>query len=286
MKFGYWNQLLFALIGIFLIVFNLVYVVEYYPVLFPVINVIGGLIASVPAVLMLYTRYKTNREIEQQFIVFINDLKDSINSGMTLPLALNHCSRNNYMALDPYVNRLASQVDWGIPFMKALENFSKGINSVPVKRAVTTILETYKVGGKISDTLEAVSRSLVTVEKIKKERSASVHSQVVTSYMIFFVFIFILIILQSFLIPSLTERTVSEVTIAITGSPETLPTKEAYYEIFTIFILIQGFFAGLATGKMAEGSIISGLKHSLVLIVTGYLAFSMFTQINFGSFAV
>jgi flagellar protein FlaJ len=214
--------------------------------------------------------------------VFIQDLSDSINAGMTLPLALTHCSKNEYMALTPYVNDMAAQVDWGIPFMRSLKTFAKRIESVTVKRSITTIIETYKVGGRISDTLNAINRSLITVEKIKKERSSSVQSQVVTSYMIFFVFIFILVILQNFLIPSLTQRSVSSVALSVTGAPENLPTSQDYSQIFTIFIVMQGFFAGLATGKMAEGSIVSGLKHSVILIVAGYLVFSMASQFQFG----
>lgn len=278
MRIRYWKQIAFAFLGAAIIFFNLVFVAGSIPFLFPILNVVGGLIATAPPVLIFYTRYKISREIEQQFIVFIRDLTGSINSGMTLPLALNHCSRNEYMALSPYVNDLAAQVDWGIPFKKALETFAKRINSIPVKRAVTTVIETYKVGGKISDTLEAVNKSLVTVEKIKKERSSAVQSQVVTSYLIFFVFIFILVIMQSFLIPSLTQRSISNVALMVTQAPETMPTKEMYSEIFTIFIVMQGFFAGLATGKMAEGSLASGLKHSVILIITGYLIFSIAAQ--------
>ncbi|MCX6815178.1 MAG: type II secretion system F family protein [Candidatus Aenigmarchaeota archaeon] len=281
-RFRYWHQLVFVFLGAATIALNFLFVADSLPFLFPVINVTGSLIATVPIVLILYTRYKTNMEIEQQFIVFIRDLSDSIDAGMTLPLALNQCSKNEYMALTPYVNDMAAQVDWGIPFKRALETFAKKIDSVTVKRSITTIIETYKVGGKVADTLNAINRSLITVEKIKKERSSSVHSQVVTSYMIFFVFIFILIILQSFLIPSLTQRSVSSVSLSVTGAPETLPTSQDYSDIFTIFIVMQGFFAGLATGKMAEGSIVSGLKHSVILIVTGYLVFSMASQFQFG----
>ena len=251
------------------------------PLLFPILNVVGGLVAAVPIVLIIYSRYRTTREIEQQFIVFVRDLTSSINSGMTLPLALNHCSKNNYMALSPYVNDLAAQVDWGIPFKKALETFSKSIGSMLVRRSITTIIETYKVGGKISDTLEAISRSLVTVENLKRERSSEIRSQTVTSYMIFFVFIFILIILQSFLIPTLLQRSSSPIALDVTQAPQTLPAQEDYAQMFSVFIVMQGFFAGLATGKMAEGSIAHGLKHSMVLIVVGYLLFSIASQFQF-----
>jgi flagellar protein FlaJ len=219
-------------------------------------------------------------EIDQQFVVFMRDLTASINSGMTLPLALSHCSKNNYMALGPHVRDLSAQVDWGIPFNRALETFSKRISSVSVKRSVATIIETYKVGGKIADTLDAINRSLVTIESIRKERSSSVRSEVVTSYMIYLVFIFILVILQSFLIPTLTQRSTSAVALDVTQAPQTLPSTESYAETFSIFIIMQGFFAGLATGKMAEGSIAHGLKHSLILIVSGYLIFSLAAQVQ------
>ena len=282
MKFSYWREVAFAVLGAAIIAANLLFVAESYPILFPVINVIGGLIATAPPILIFYSGYKTRREVEQQFIVFIRDLADSINSGMTLPLALTHCSKNDYMALNPYVKSMAAQVDWGIPFKRALETFAKKIGSISVSRAVFTLIETYKVGGKISDTLEAINRSLVTVEKLKRERSSSVHSQVVTSYMIFFVFIFILVILQSFLIPSLTQRSTSSAALSITQGPQQLPTAQDYSQIFTIFIVMQGFFAGLATGKMAEGSLASGLKHSVILIVVGYLIFSMASQLQIG----
>ncbi len=276
------KQLVFVAIGAAIIAFNFLFVGDAVPAIFPILNVIGALTAAVPPVLMFYAKYKTSREIEQQFIVFIRDLSSSINAGMTLPLALNHCSKNDYMTLSPYVNDMAAQVDWGIPFNKALGTFSKRVDSVSVRRSVTTIVETYKAGGKISGTLEAINRSLVAIEKIRRERSSSVHSEVVTSYMIFYVFIFILVILQSFLIPSLIQRPFSGAALSVMEAPESLPSSQQYAELFSIFIVMQGFFAGLATGKMAEGSLASGLKHSIVLIVTGYLAFSMLAQFQFG----
>jgi flagellar protein FlaJ len=117
-----------------------------------------------------------------------------------------------------------------------------------------------------------VGESLIEINKIKAERSVSVQSQILTSYLIFFVFIFILVILQSFLIPALTPQTdVAGITSMSGGAmPEMFPP-----EIFVNFIVVQGFFAGLATGKMAEGSVVAGIKHSLVLIVIGYSIFSI-----------
>ena len=40
--------------------------------------------------------------------------------------------------------------------------------------------------------------------------------------------------------------------------------------------LIQGLFAGVIIGKMAEGDLTSGLKHSLILMTVAMLAMSLF----------
>ena len=271
--FRHFSELLFIIIGLLVIAVNLAFLSEI-PLLFPMLNLAGGLIAVVPSLLMFYSRYRRKREMEEQFLIFIADLTDAINSGMTLPLALEHTSRRNYGALKPHVDSMASQVDWGIPFPKALSIFGKRTGSVPIRRAIETIIQTYKVGGKLADTLNSIGQSLIILDRIKKERVSSVHSQIITSYIIYFVFILILVILQIFLLPSLLPQA--------GGLPGTSPAplQEIFAGSFINFIIVQGFFAGLVTGKLAEGSTIAGLKHSVLLIAIGYTIFSFAGQIE------
>lgn len=264
-----------VVIGIVILMLNFYFIQPIMPAIAPIINVAGGLIAVVPPTLFFYSRYKEGKQIEQQFIFFIEDLTQGINSGMTLPMSLKYCSSRNYFALSPYVNELAAQVDWGIPFRKALGTFAKKTKSKPIRRAVTTIIQTYNMGGKVSDTLSAVGKSLVEIGKIREERTASVHSQIVTSYLLYFVFIFILIILQTFLIPALS---MPEIPGLVISSPASSRSGQTYTSGFINFIIVQGFFAGLATGKMAEGSTVAGFKHSILLITTGYTLFSFTSQ--------
>jgi len=275
--FKYFWELVFILVGLLILLFNNIYLASEFPFIVPILNVVGGLIAVIPPTLVFYARYKKRKEIEEQFIVFIRDLNDAINTGMTLPLALRYISKKDYLALSPYINDLAAQVDWGIPFEKSLKIFAKKNPSITIKRAINTIIETYKVGGKISDTLLAIGKSLITIDRIKKERSTSVKTQVVTSYMIYFIFIFILVVLQVFLIPSLNIKP-----SGVTGIAEvTVPSSELYSTSFVNFIIIQGLFAGLVTGKMSEGSIIAGFKHCILLIAIGYSIFSISLQFQF-----
>lgn len=275
----YFYEIISIITGVVILLVNIFVIQNIFPFIFPLFNVIGGVIAVVPPSWIFYKRYKTNKQIEQQFIVFIRDLTESINTGMTLPLALKYCSKRNYLALSPFIKQLAAQVDWGVPFKRALEIFAKKTKSISIGRAVTTIIETYKVGGRVSDTLNAVGRSLIEIGKIREERTASVHAQIVTSYLIYFVFIFILVILQTFLIPALAPPKIPGVAIGgILGGTGGSVQTEIYTEGFVNFIIVQGFFAGLVTGKMAEGSIVAGFKHSILLIATGYTLFSFASQ--------
>ncbi len=277
----YFLEMISIVVGIVILLFNNIFVVGFIPFLVPILNVVGGIVLVVPATLIFYTRYNTKREMEQRFTGFVLDLADSINSGMTLPLALEHCSGKDYASLTPLVNNLNSQVNWGIPFQKALQNFSKSTRSKPIVRSITTIIETYKIGGEISDTLEAVSKSMLTIEKLNKERKSSTYSQAVMLYLIFFVFIGILIIMQVSLIPVLSPDNVGG--LSLISQTTVIPT-EIYTETFIWFILIQGFFAGLAIGKMSEGAVMAGLKHSLILILVGYALFSFAIQFQISFF--
>ncbi len=275
-------EIFFVFIGIVILLINFFVVSAFLPFVVPLLNVLGAMIAIVPPFLLFYGKYRVSKEVEEQFIIFITDLTEAIDSGMTLPIALKHVSRRDYRSMSGYIRELESKVEWGIPFEKALNIFSDKVRSTPIKRSVSTIIETYKVGGKISETLKAIGQSLVEINKIRQERSASVQSQLVTSYMIFFVFIFILLILKSFLIPTLGSMQMSP-SLMEEAVTQTAPV-EIYNQTFVNFILVQGLFAGLATGKMAEGSLIAGFKHSIVLIVIGYTIFSVLGQFQLTMF--
>jgi flagellar protein FlaJ len=277
------NEVFFVAIGILILMLNFFVIINIFPFISPLFNVLGAMVAIVPPFLIFYGRYRVSKEIEEQFIIFITDLTGAIDSGMTLPIALKHVSKKDYRSLTPYVKEIEGKVEWGIPFEKALNIFSHKVKSTPIRRSVSTIIETYKVGGKISDTLKAIGQSLIEINKIRQERSTSVQSQLVTSYMIFFVFIFILLILKSFLIPSLGSMQMSPSLMEEQEETQTMPT-EIYNQTFVNFILVQGFFAGLATGKMAEGSVVAGIKHSIVLIVIGYTVFSVLGQFQLSMF--
>jgi flagellar protein FlaJ len=225
-----------------------------------------GIVIAGPA-LIEYRKYKENKEIEERFPDFLRDVTESIRTGMTVTQAFKSTKENQYGALTPYVRKIIVKIDWAVPFDKILIDFSK--DSTPlIQKTISTILETYEGGGDISNVLTAASETIKEVNKIRKERFSAIYNQMLTGYAVFFMFVGVLIVLKSYLVPSLFS-----IGTTVAGIED---INNFYDMTFQWLIVIEGFFSGLVVGKMANGSLVAGLKHSLILTAVGYGAFYMF----------
>jgi flagellar protein FlaJ len=231
------------------------------------INLFSVAIVVVGPLTIEYNKYKEKKEVEERFPDFLRDITQNIKTGMTLTQAIKATKKTYYAALTPHVKTIIVKIDWGIPFDKILKDFSK--NSTPlIKKTVSTILETYRGGGDITQILESAGRTIREINRVRKERSSGIYSQMVTGYVIFFIFIAILIIFKNYLL----EELIGFVSGGLVGIDyETL--QQIYSNAFQWLILIEGLFSGIIVGKMAEGSMVAGLKHAFILLLIGYGAY-------------
>jgi len=239
---------------------------------------------------------RERKEYESSFLDFVRNFSSALRSGMPVAKAVAHAAENDYGALNKHVKKLAHQVEWSIPLHKALKNFSKATNNDVIKRAVSTVIEAEKAGGNIEDVLESITESLIEIKKIKETRRASVHNQTMQSYIIFFVFLGVMIIIQNLLIPYIANMQAPGAagfnigTADIQGmstyvsinwdsfSTFTSSLKDWFVSLHGVFLmlaLIQGFFAGLIIGKLSDGDVSSGFKHSLILMTIAFLIITL-----------
>ncbi|MBI4018654.1 MAG: type II secretion system F family protein [Candidatus Aenigmarchaeota archaeon] len=226
--------------------------------MFALVSLFGILVILVPPLSIKYYRFSITKKLEESFPKFLSDVTSNIKSGMTLPQALRALQYDSYGKLGPYVKEINAKISWGVPFNKVLLNFAKKTESPNLTRTARSIIEAHRSGGTMDTVLQAVSESLYELERIKKERSSSVYSQMLNGYMIFFIFLSVMIGMSRFLLPTFNFGDGNS------GFADTLPA------IFRNIVLIQGVFAGLTIGKMSEGRIIAGVKHAIVLAVVGF----------------
>jgi len=53
-----------------------------------------------------------------------------------------------------------------------------------------------------------------------------------------------------------------------------------YISLFFFMSVIQAFFSGLVAGQISEGSLISGIKHSLILVMITLGSFYILTYLG------
>jgi flagellar protein FlaJ len=241
----------------------------------------GFLIMVLPFVIESVLETKIEREKDEMFLEFARALVESVESGTPISKSIINLKSKSFGSLSPHVEKLANQIELGIPIKDAFETFAYDTKSKTIIRAITLIREAEKTGGNISVILESVANSVSEIEKLKAERRSAIASIVVEGYIIFFIFIIIMIVMEIKILPmtggimsvssgatdflsGAGESVIGGGAGAGTGSTGT--TAADFSFAFLSLLIAQGFFAGIVIGKLAEGRIKSGIKHSFIMV--------------------
>ena len=219
---------------------------------------------------------RRQKEVEIQFLEFVRSLAEGVKSGAPIPQSILNLKDKDFGALTPYIQKLIHQIEWGVPIKDALAIFSKDSNNRVINRSVAIIIQAEESGGKMDDILESVVESVLSIERLKDERRSGAYSQMVQGYIVFFIFISVMLLLEVKLLPmvqNMVEGMSSGVSGGFfdTGEVAKTAVQINFKKIFLSLIVVQGFFAGLMIGKFSEGSLKYGLKHSAALIMIALL---------------
>jgi flagellar protein FlaJ len=226
--------------------------------------VISLLVGALPFMISFLLGESKQKEKEQKFLAFTRDLVETVRSGTPVSKAIINLKNRNYGTLTPHIKKLANQLSLGITLTNALGVFAKDTKSRVISRAVGLISEAERAGGKIETILESVADSVNQIENLRKERKAAVSNLVTQGYLIFFVFIVIMLVLEFKILPLVSDLE-STGTEGLSISVNRLTSDQFAMPLF-VMLLVQSFFAGLVIGKISEGTIKSGFKHSFILL--------------------
>jgi len=224
--------------------------------------VLSLLTGSLPFMISFLLGQSKQREKEEKFLEFVRDLTETVRSGTPISKAIMNLRNRNYGSLTRHIQKLANQLSLGITLTAALENFAKDTKSRVISRAVSLISEAEKAGGNIETILDSVASSVNQIEQLRKERKAAVSNLVTQGYMIFFVFIIIMLVLEFKIFPLVSDLGVADGNSMSASNVD----PDSFSMPLFVMLLVQSFFAGLVIGKISEGSIKNGFKHSFILL--------------------
>jgi len=236
-------------------------------------------IVGLPFFVSLLLESGTEREKEEMFLEFSRNLVESVKAGTPISKSILNIKTKYYGSLTPYIQKLANQISLGISIKVAFETFARDVGIPTINRAVSIISESEKAGGDIGNILASVVKSVSQIEKLRKERRATMYTLVVQGYIVFFIFIIIMLVMQFKILPIATGlgEGMGDISPADLGGLGKLAgggvkaSAEQLARPFIWLLVVQGFFAGLVIGKLSEGKIRAGLKHSFILIILAVL---------------
>lgn len=231
----------------------------------------GVLSGALPFVIDTIRQTKIEHQKEQMFLEFSRDLVESVKTGTPISKSIINMHSGSYGVLSPHVAKLGNQISMGVPLTKALQIFSRDVGNKTISRALTLIGQAERAGGDIGEILESVAGAVSMSDKLKKERKAAISTLVVQGYIIFFVFMAIVLIMQFQIIPMVSGIADVGVLGSMGGGGGEAIEPEAIANAFLYLLLIQGFFTGLTVGKLSEGTIKPGIKHSFALMFAAFI---------------
>jgi hypothetical protein len=252
---------------------------------FLLLNLGGLILMTVPVLYVKYSEFQRIQAYEEEFPEFLRDVLEGARAGMSLPQSVRNTSTSTYNEFDEEVDRITAQLDWGIPFDKTMQNMAERSESGLIKRSVDTIIQAYQSGGNIDDVLGSVVDNIKSVQKLKQKRQNQLYGEMITGYVVYFIFIGILVGLTRFLLPTLVQAQsslggggLSTIGVGgfLSGGGSLEQNIQLYKRWFKNLAYIQAVFSGLIIGKLSEGKVRAGLKHVTVLFGVGYVVVTFF----------
>ncbi len=223
------------------------------------------LIGSLPYTTYRYFEFRKIKRYEEIFPDFLADVSSSVNSGMSIPQAVSICAKRDYGVLTDEIKRVNRLISWGVPFEEVLKRFAFSVKSPFIEKFVYLIIEANRSGGDVREILDSAARNSKQLKEIERELRGNISPYLVIMYMIFALFLAMTVLLYyAFLLPMSQIEAGGMITgLSLVG----------YKTLFFRLLVLEGAFNGLIMGKIMNGKVISGLKHSIIMVVVSYIVF-------------
>ncbi|MEM2081184.1 MAG: type II secretion system F family protein [Candidatus Bathyarchaeia archaeon] len=227
----------------------------------------GFLIVVSPVALLNYIDYRWRKAVDERLPDLFRSIVQAQETGMTFHSALEEAAKRDYGPLTSELKKMTAQISWGASFEEALLAFGRRVGTVLTQRTVPLIIEANRSGGQVEKVFEPMGKFIQSTLLLEKERRTQTRPYIAIIYVALFVFLFTIVILFKTFFTNIEGAALfSMPTISLMN----------LQRIFLHLAIIQGFFGGLVAGKMGEGSISAGLKHSLIMMLLGYIALKFF----------
>jgi flagellar protein FlaJ len=199
---------------------------------------------------------------------FLHSFSSSVSSGITPAHAIKLIPTRELGPLKEEVERLVRVVSWGEPSVIGLSKIEKECGNSYLSRTMSVVRRACIARDDIGDVLQILAADATQLRNLKRERWAAMFSYALIVYISFAVFLFCMVMLTKFT----STGEISEMATAIPGLH--IRSQVSVPSVVWHATFLQALFSGLIAGKFATGRLMSGLKHSIIMMTIAYCVFS------------
>jgi len=242
--------------------------------------VIGIMVAIFPIAVLELIDLKWESGIDKNIPRLLREIAESGKTGLTLTRAIEVSAERDYGPLTKELKQLVAQLSWGSSIEEAFHAFASRARTKLAQRTSDLIIEVARSGGDTQEVMEQVNKHIGELQSIDHERYAQMKPYAAVVYIAFGVFLFTDVLLIKSFFTQIVELQAKVMAtsgggggvFAGAGSVDVGFLKKVLYHA----VIIQAIFGGLIAGKMSEGKLGAGLKHTLMLLLIAFVTFFLF----------
>ena len=238
---------------------------EFLPQLFPesslLILICLLIIASILPLSLAYeirNRYVVG--VEKQLPEFLREISDMRDIGMTLQSAIHMIAGHKTGVLSSEIQVVSEELKYGSSLSGALVRMEERIGLTTVKRAISLLVRASQVTDHIREILGIAVADMEHYLKMKSKRFNVSFVYLAVIYLSFAIYLFAAYEMNVAFISSFSSFNVS---FDISGNKQ---------DMFIIGIILA-FFSGIMAGQMSANTMLSGLKHSIIMLIMTIITF-------------
>jgi flagellar protein FlaJ len=233
-----------------------------------------GLIAAIPLALLHERKSRRQKAITRRFPDTLNILSSANKMGIPFTDALGLVSRWTSGPIGDELRLVRNDIKWNHDTAGALRGCANRLNTPRLSRTVRLISGGLRSSSDLSKILSIAAEDTRSRHKMDRKRFRELSSYTSVVIIGFLVYLMVIILLvNNYLEPIAAAPAVEapagqQTPISVAGID-----VATYTALFYHSALIQGIGSGLIAGKLADNSLLSGLKYSILLVVLAVVAF-------------
>ena len=198
--------------------------------------------------------------VEKQLPEFLREISDMRDIGMTLQGAIHMIAGHKTGVLSTEIQVVSEELKYGSSLSGALVRMEERIGLTTVKRAISLLVRASQVTDHIREILGIAVADMEHYLKMKSKRFNVSFVYLAVIYLSFAIFLFAAYEMNVAFISSFSSFNVS---FDISGNKQ---------DMFIIGIILA-FFSGIMAGQMSANTMLSGLKHSIIMLIMTIITF-------------